>query len=184
LTDRQHWGDIACGELEMNKKADAPGVWTYCSNSALKRASRQLGQLYEDILAPCGLRITQYTLLAQIKIGGETPLKMLAEAMVMDLSALGHTLKPLIRDGLVELVPDVRDRRVKRVRLTQAGDKEWTEASARWQDAQARFDKAFGTEASAALRRTMDIISSPDFARAFAKAEGPPGNGATTDEPS
>lgn len=166
----------------MNEKADAPGVWNYCSNSALKRASRQLGQLYDDILAPSGLKITQYTLLTQIKIGRETPLKRLAEAMVMDLSALGHTLKPLIRDGLVELAPDAHDRRVKRVRLTQAGDREWTEASARWQDAQARFDKAFGTEASEALRRTMGIISSPDFARAFARADDAPSVGATTDD--
>jgi DNA-binding MarR family transcriptional regulator len=171
LTDRQRAEDNSRGGNEMNEKRQEPGVWSYCSNGALKRASRQLGQLYENILAPSGLRITQYTLLTQIKIGKETPLKQLAETMVMDLSALGHTLKPLLRDGLVELVPDAQDRRVKRVRLTDAGNDLWTKTNILWRDAQARFDAAFGKEASEALRQTMDLISSPDFARAFAMAD-------------
>jgi DNA-binding MarR family transcriptional regulator len=40
--------------------------------------------------------------------------------MIMDLSALGHTLKPLTRDGYVETVADRQDRRI---RLTKAGEK-------------------------------------------------------------
>lgn len=151
----------------MNEKISLPGAWNYCSNSALKRASRQLGQLYEEVLAPSGLKITQYTLLTQIKLGKETPLKVLAEAMVMDLSALGHTLKPLQRDGLIELVVDDRDRRVKRVRLTEKGDQLWNETNGLWREAQARFDAAFGKEASESLRRTMEMIASPGFAAAF-----------------
>lgn len=161
----------------MNQKTRPLGAWNYCSNSALKRASRQLGQLYEDVLAPSGLKITQYTLLTQIKIGNETPLKLLAETMVMDLSALGHTLKPLQRDGLVELVPDARDRRVKRVRLTDKGEQLWENTHALWEEAQSRFDSAFGKEASENLRRTMDLIASPDFSQAFAAA------GLTTEKP-
>lgn len=154
----------------MAESSAPDGAWNYCSNSALKRASRQLGQLYEDVLAPSGLKITQYTLLTQIKLGRETPLKTLAEAMVMDLSALGHTLKPLQRDGLVELVADKHDRRVKRVRLTDRGNQLWSDTNGLWRDAQARFDAAFGKEASENLRRTMDLIASPGFAAAFAEA--------------
>ncbi|KRB53226.1 MarR family transcriptional regulator [Rhizobium sp. Root708] len=156
----------------MNDKTEAPGSWDYCNNSALKRASRQLGQLYEEIMAPSGLRATQYALLTQIKLGGATPLKTLAEAMVMDLSALGHTLKPLLRDGMVELVPDEKDRRVKRVRLTESGEAKWADAQLLWRDAQGRFDRAFGKEAADALRQTMNLISSGDFAEAFTHAKG------------
>jgi DNA-binding MarR family transcriptional regulator len=170
LTDRHQSEDITDGEHAMAESNTPDGAWNYCSNSALKRASRQLGQLYEDVLAPSGLKITQYTLLTQIKLGRETPLKMLAEAMVMDLSALGHTLKPLQRDGLVELVSDEHDRRVKRVRLTQKGDKLWTDTNGLWREAQARFDAAFGEDASENLRRTMDLIASPGFAAAFSGA--------------
>lgn len=39
-----------------------------CNNSMLRRASRMLGQVYDDALAPSGLRATQFGLLAQIDI--------------------------------------------------------------------------------------------------------------------
>jgi DNA-binding MarR family transcriptional regulator len=90
--------------------------------------------------------------------------------MVMDLSALGHTLKPLIRDGLVELVPDETDRRARRVRLTAAGRARQAELVAIWQEAQRRFDKVLGAEKSAELRRTLAFISSEEFAKAYAAA--------------
>lgn len=143
------------------------GIWLHCSNSAVRRASRHLGQLYEDAMGDSHLKGTQFSLISQIARSNEPTLKTLADAMVMDLSALGHTLKPLIRDGLVELVPDAQDRRAKRVRLTEAGTAIQRDLTARWQVAQDRFDKAFGKERSQELRRTLAFISSDEFARAF-----------------
>ncbi|MGO4440636.1 MarR family winged helix-turn-helix transcriptional regulator [Rhizobium sp. RAF56] len=153
----------------MQQEKHETGTWSECSGAAVRRASRQLGQLYDDVLAPSGLRTTQFSLLTQILVGETPTLKSLAEAMVMDLSALGHTLKPLIRDGLVELVPDAKDRRVKRVRLTGQGQRKRDEAHSLWEQAQARFDAAFGAEQSAALRRAMAVIATPEFAQAFRK---------------
>ncbi len=95
-----------------------------CNNSMLRRASRMLGQLYDDELAPSGLRATQHGLLAQIHIMGAPTLRDLAAEIVMDLSALGHTLKPLVRDGYVALVPDKEDRRVKHVNADACRPKE------------------------------------------------------------
>ncbi len=143
------------------------GVWLHCSNTAVRRASRHLGQLYEDAMGDTGLKGTQFSLLSQIARSNEPTLKNLADAMVMDLSALGHTLKPLIRDGLVELVPDAQDRRAKRVRLTHAAAAMQRDLTARWQTAQDRFDKAFGKEKSEELRRTLAFISSGEFAKMF-----------------
>jgi DNA-binding MarR family transcriptional regulator len=143
------------------------GAWDLCSNAAIRRASRQLGQLYDDVIEPSGLRLTQFSLLTQIADMEGPALKQLAEVLVMDLSALGHTLKPLTRDGLVELVPDTEDRRVKRVQLTALGEARTQEAIKLWQQAQQRFDEIFGAEDSAALRRTMSLIASRDFAEAF-----------------
>ncbi|CDZ42856.1 MarR family winged helix-turn-helix transcriptional regulator [Neorhizobium galegae] len=143
------------------------GIWLHCSNSAVRRASRHLGQLYEDAMGDIDLKGTQFSLMSQIARSNEPTLKNLAEAMVMDLSALGHTLKPLIRDGLVQLVPDAQDRRAKRVRLTDMGAATQRDLTARWQIAQDRFDKAFGKEKSEELRRTLAFISSNEFAEAF-----------------
>ena len=153
----------------MEKTQD--GIWMHCSNTAIRRASRQLGQLYDDCMGNSGLKGTQFSLLSQIAATGEAPLKQLAEAMVMDLSALGHTLKPLIRDGYVELIPDANDRRVKRARLTALGKKAQEDLLANWRDAQSRFDNAFGQGKSAEIRKALAFISSPEFAAAFRKGK-------------
>jgi len=39
----------------------------------------------------------------------------------MDAGGLAHTLKPLVRDGLVEIGVDPKDRRNRLIRLTSAG---------------------------------------------------------------
>jgi DNA-binding MarR family transcriptional regulator len=149
----------------------ADGIWLHCTNSAIRRAARRLGQLYDDAMGGTGLKGTQFSLLSQIRLDGQPTLKSLAETMVMDLSALGHTLKPLTRDGLVELVADDKDRRVKRVRLTEAGMAMQAELVERWRTAQSRFDETFGSEQSEGIRRAMATIASAEFAEAFGQRE-------------
>ncbi|WP_439628164.1 MarR family winged helix-turn-helix transcriptional regulator [Shinella sp.] len=153
--------------------SETDGVWQHCTNSAIRRAARQLGQLYDDLIEPSGLKGTQFSLMSQIALAGKdgTPLKPLAEGLVMDLSALGHTLKPLTRDGLVELIPDEHDGRVKRALLTPLGAQKQEEALALWHDAQGRFDAVFGAERSAEMRSLLGLISTPDFAKAFRAAK-------------
>jgi len=157
----------------MAEKAE-DSIWMHCSNTAIRRAARQLGQLYDDCMEGTGLKGTQFALLSQIASSGEPALKQLAEAMVMDLSALGHTLKPLIRDGYVELVPDRDDRRVKRARLTAMGRETQRALLANWQDAQSRFDRVFGRERSVEIRKALAFVSSPGFAKAFRKDDKEP----------
>jgi DNA-binding MarR family transcriptional regulator len=141
----------------------------YCTNSAIRRAARQVGQLYEDAMGDTGLKGTQFSLMSQIRYDGQPSMKALAETMRMDLSALGHTVKPLIRDGLIEMISDPDDRRVKRVRLTKFGEAKQEELVAKWRVAQARFDRVFGAERSAEIREALAFISSPGFAEAFEK---------------
>jgi DNA-binding MarR family transcriptional regulator len=142
-------------------------IHTICSNAALRRASRRVGQLYDDVLESSGLRATQYSLLSQIARSNGASMGALAATMVMDRSALGHTLAPLIRAGLVELVGDPKDRRSKRVVLTEAGQTRLEAARTLWREAQARFETAFGAEAAAELRSVMARIGSEEFAGLF-----------------
>ncbi len=145
-----------------------PGV---CNNAVLRQAARQLGQLYEDIISPSGLRATQFGLLSYVVALDQPTMARLAEALVMDLSALGHTLKPLMRDGLVETFPDDRDKRAKRVRLTAAGERKVKAARALWTKAQGRFEATFGKKKAAELRKTLSFLASDEFARAFVAVE-------------
>ena len=79
---------------------------TPCNNSELRKATRHLGRLFDDVVGGSVMRASQLGLLFQIEAMGGPTMKALAGIIVMDLSALGHTLKPLVRDGYVALVAD------------------------------------------------------------------------------
>ncbi len=144
---------------------------TPCNNAMLRRASRMLGQIYDDELAASGLKTTQYSLISQIDRMNEPTLRQLAMEIVMDLSALGHTLKPLIRDGYIALLPDAEDRRVKRVALTKLGKTKLRETRRLWSQAQKRFETVFGESRAAKLRQVLAELSSEDFRQSFNRSE-------------
>ena len=141
-----------------------------CNCTALRKATRRVSQLYDSALEPCGLRATQRAILIQIARSGTPPLGELAEALVMDRGALTHNLKPLERDGLVEVRIDPQDRRNRLVALTSAGRKKLGESEALWKRAQDGFEAAFGAAKSAALRKALEYVVSEDFAVAFNRA--------------
>jgi DNA-binding MarR family transcriptional regulator len=144
-----------------------------CNNGAIRQAARMLGQLYDDVMAPSGLRGTQYTLLYTIHLMHEPTLGEMAQAMVMDLSALGRSLKPLEREGLVALVPDAKDGRAKRAVLTKAGSKKLKGATELWRNAQDRFEKAYGIKRAEELRAVLNSLSSPEFRDMFESFAAP-----------
>lgn len=142
-----------------------------CTNTALRRASRRLGQLYDDALAPTGLKATQVGLLTQIAAlqegGHQWPtLQSLAERLAVSISALTHALRPLVRDGLVELMPNESDGRTKHAMLTTSGKRRLHAALAHWADANQRVEVVLGPSA-AALRTLADDVASPEFLEAY-----------------
>jgi DNA-binding MarR family transcriptional regulator len=139
---------------EKSRSTLGPGV---CNLAAMRKASRRLTQLYDEALAPCGLRSTQLTILAEISNRAEKPPTMgeLAHALVMDRSALGHNLRPLERDKLLVLKESAEDRRRRHVTLTPAGKAIFKKALPLWRAAQDRFHKVYGVSAAANLRSTL-----------------------------
>jgi DNA-binding MarR family transcriptional regulator len=149
--------------LEITLSKDAFFATSACNYATLRRAARKLGQFYDDIVEPSGIKATQQGLLYQIHVSGEPTMGEIASAMIMDLSALGHTLKPLIRDGYVETVADKSDRRIRRVRLTKAGEKKLAEAMKLWKVAQQRLEDRIGAEKAQKLRAALDEIAGLDL---------------------
>jgi DNA-binding MarR family transcriptional regulator len=150
-----------------------PGMESPCHCTALRKASRRISQLYDVALAPSGLKTTQRAILAQIGRSQPTTVGALAEALVMDSGGLAHTLKPLIRDGLVAADVDPQDRRNRLIRLTAAGRKKLKESDVLWDAAQRRFESSFGGARSEALREAMLLLVSDNFAENFALALAP-----------
>ncbi len=139
-----------------------------CNCTALRKATRRVSQLYDSALEPCGLRTTQRSILIHVaRAGDPPPLGELAEALVMDRGALTHNLKPLERDGLVEINVDPDDRRNRLIALTAAGRKKLAESEALWKRAQDGFEAAFGAAKSASLRKALEYVVSEDFVTAF-----------------
>lgn len=149
--------------------SDISGAITPCNNAALRQATRRIGQFYDEALAPSGLRATQHGILATLQALGGPTMGRLAEAMVMDLSGLGHTLKPLERDGYVAIVPDAEDRRARRVSLTEAGRRKLVQTTRLWREAQDRFEAAFGAERAAELRAILSLLTAQEFRQAWVR---------------
>ena len=147
-----------------------------CNNTALRLAARRLGNLYDDALESAGLKSTQFALMVEIaRLGaaneGVAPtLQDLATRLAIQISALTHAMRPLVRDRLVVLQPDPADGRTKRAALTHAGMQRLETGAAHWADANARVEAVLGTEAAAALRALADRVSSDEFLEAFNQA--------------
>ena len=163
-----------CGErvgMKSSKAGGSPPLRlpepTRCNGTALRKATRRVSQLYDTVLAPSGLRSTQFAMMAQIQRAGQPSMTELASALVLDRSALNHNLKPLERDGLVRVSVDARDRRSRTVALTDTGRACLKSAFDLWKKAQKTFEGAYGSDNAAELRRALDTISNTDFVEAF-----------------
>jgi DNA-binding MarR family transcriptional regulator len=141
-----------------------------CSCTALRKATRRISQLYDAALALSGLKITQRSILAQIRRSEPTSVGELAEALVMDSGALAHTLKPLERDRLLTIAVDPEDRRNRLITLTRQGRAKLAETDALWAKAQKGFETAFGRVESESLRQTLQLLVSDRFNSDFEQA--------------
>src|SRR3989442_1280713 len=90
-----------------------------CVCSTLRMVSRAVTQLYDDILRPSGLRVTQFSILATIARSGEANLRQLEAALAIDQATLTRSLSLLQRDRVIERVPHP-DGRIKAVRLSRS----------------------------------------------------------------
>src|SRR5713101_1656761 len=92
-----------------------------CNCLAVRQAARHITQFYDQLLAPSGLRTTQFSILAKLRRLGPMTINALAAEMVMDRTTLGRNIRPLERDGLITVVTNEADRRCKKLVLTEAG---------------------------------------------------------------
>lgn len=81
---------------------DDGGQLSPCVCSTLRMVSRAVTQLYDDILRPSGLRVTQFSILAAIARRGEANLKELEASLAIDQTTLTRSLGLLERDGVIE----------------------------------------------------------------------------------
>ena len=159
-------------EIRPKKKMPDEGRPTprlsQCNAGAAKRAARRLSLMYDTVLAPTGLKVSQYGILSALNARGAAlpTVQELAEELVMDRSTLGQNLRPLERDDLISLLTDSKDRRVRLIALTKLGLAKLNEAAKYWRIAQDRFEANFGKQEAADLRSVLvGIAHNPKFGK-------------------
>ncbi len=125
-----------------------------CVCSTLRMVSRAVTQLYDDILRPSGLRVTQFSILGAIARLGEANLRQLEHRLAIDQTTLTRSLNLLERDRAIDRVPHP-DGRVKAMTLTSKGRKALEAARPLWARAQDRVLRELGTTAWADAQRRL-----------------------------
>lgn len=127
---------------------------TACACGRLRRATRALTQLYDDLLAPAGLRVTQFSLLRTLQRDGTLRINELAGRLLLDRTALSRNLDPLVAQGLVDIVRG-HDARTREVAISRKGLNALKAAMPHWERAQSEVTRHLGAARLDALISTL-----------------------------
>ncbi|MFB2550941.1 MarR family winged helix-turn-helix transcriptional regulator [Ensifer soli] len=86
-----------------------------------QRAARALARRFDEALRPVGLTNGQFSLMMSLNRPEPPPMAPVAALLAMDRTTLTAALKPLEQRGLVRVTPDPKDRRSRRLSLTESG---------------------------------------------------------------
>lgn len=129
-----------------------------CTCFRLRRAARQVSQIYDRELAAVDLSLNEYSILRhterEARLLGE-----LADSLGMERTTLTRNLKPLLDAGwLKENRGD--DARQRFISITASGRRRLVSAKPYWQRAQSHIDGRFGSAKAKRLREDLDLLDS------------------------
>ncbi|MBL8382731.1 MAG: winged helix-turn-helix transcriptional regulator [Burkholderiales bacterium] len=145
----------------MQAPQPAPGLPSPsgCTCFKLRSLSRRVTQLYDQTMAPAGITVTQFSLIAQARRARARPptLSDLADNLHTDRTTLTRNLRPLLVAGLLQLRPGA-DARSKAVAVTAAGEAAFQAARPLWHEAQQRVRGLLGADGVARLHALVDSL--------------------------
>ncbi len=129
--------------LEVLPLSSALDMGKSCTCFNLRKATRRVTNYYDAALKPCGLKVTQMTLLTAIRVLEPVTIKRLAKAIVMDRTTLSRNVSLLNRKGLID-VESGDDLRTRKLSLTEQGHSALVAAFPLWQKVQGEIVKGLG----------------------------------------
>ena len=141
-------------QLNLESCAEIKAV---CVCLQLRKATRVVTRLFDEMLQPCGLRSTQLPVLVTLCVAGTTPIIRLADELVMDRTSLTRLLKPLEIEGLISISPG-EDRRTREVSITPRGHGAVATATPLWERAQREVIRRLGDNQSRQLQQIVAAI--------------------------
>ena len=125
-----------------------------CTGARLRRLTRRVTAFYEHHMRESGLKLSQYSLLAQLS---EVPqsLTALADRMEIDRTTLTRSLQPLLEQNLVGESSGT-DARQRLFVLTADGLRQRTAARTQWRQAQVALEEQLGRDFVANLHTQLE----------------------------
>ncbi|MBR8839796.1 MAG: winged helix-turn-helix transcriptional regulator [Stigonema ocellatum SAG 48.90 = DSM 106950] len=131
--------------LQSIDEATLNKVGASCTCFSLRKSARVVTQLFDEIMAPSGLLVTQFSILSVVAAMKESTMNQLAQYLVMDRTTLTRNLKPLERQGLIQIKPGL-DKRTRLISLTELGVAALHKALPLWEQAQTLMVSQLGQE--------------------------------------
>ena len=113
---------------------------------------------YDDALRPVGLRVTQFSVLAQLESNGRARVRDLSAALFLEETTLTRSLATLEKNGWVESVIG-EDQRERHVAITAAGRKVLHRAVPGWKGVQRRIHDRISTGTWEGLFRGLPKVA-------------------------
>mgnify|MGYP001201185198 CR=1 FL=1 len=124
-----------------------------------QRAARALARRFDKALKPFGLTNGQFSLLMSLNRPEPPVMSDVAELLALDRTTLTAALKPLARDGYVEILPDPKDRRSRRLKLSDRGLEKLASALPAWQAQHEALEKEMPQGEIERLRQGLLLIA-------------------------
>lgn len=128
-----------------------------CTCFRLRRAARQVSQIYDHELAAAGLSLNEYSILRHAQRGGPRLMGELADSLGMERTTLTRNLKPLLEAGWLKEARG-EDARQRLISVTASGRKRIASAKPHWLLAQRRIEASYGVARTDRLRTDLDLL--------------------------
>ena len=133
----------------MTKELDMSAVEN-CVCFNLRRVTRAVTQFYDSEMRRHGIRPTQGTILSSLQAKHSWNMAELSDWLGMDRTTLVRNLRPLQRDGLVQISGGGRGNRVE-MAITAKGRKQIEKLTPAWKSAQSAAVRTLGQQRWSAI---------------------------------
>lgn len=128
-----------------------------CACRKMREASRKITRMYDEFLRPAGIKTTQFTMLAVVARMDAATLTELAKILGLDRTTLSRNLRPLERDGLIEVSAEGY-RRARLVNITNEGIAAMEKALPLWRSAQKSLKRRLGDDTWARIQMELTEV--------------------------
>lgn len=125
----------------------------------VQRAARSLARRFDEALRPLGLTNGQFSLLMSLNRPEPPDMASVASLLAMDRTTLTAALKPLERRGLLNIIADPADRRIRRMKLTPEGRTLLASAVPVWESTSSEVEARLPDGDPDRLRRNLRSLS-------------------------